>query len=67
MSAGRHNEGRLEGMNSKGQSSKRCSNRYANLIGIIERLFALGGVIVLSPLLVLIAICVALDSSGGCL
>lgn len=39
--------------------------RYADLKGIIERLFALIAVMVLLPILALISICVIVDSPGG--
>jgi lipopolysaccharide/colanic/teichoic acid biosynthesis glycosyltransferase len=52
-------------MNNEAQRPVCGTNRYADLRGIIDRLLALTGILVLSPILALIAICVLIDSPGG--
>jgi lipopolysaccharide/colanic/teichoic acid biosynthesis glycosyltransferase len=52
-------------MNTKTPRSAHGIHRYAYPRGVIDRLLALVGIVVFSPLLALIALCVAIDSPGG--
>ena len=54
-------------MNNKTQRAARCIHihRHADSKGIIDRLLALAGIVVLSPLFALIALCLLIDSPGG--
>lgn len=47
------------------KSAYRWKIRYTDLKSIVDRFLALFGILVLSPLLIIVAICVSIDSRGG--
>ena len=49
-------------MNNNAQRSARYTNRYAGLKGILNRLFALVGLLVISPLFLITTICIMIES-----